>query len=279
MSARLASRAPDPLASIAPLVGEFAASGAVLAHLNRQLDALVHAEGAARARTIRHWQIVDLPAFTLTMFAQGVNREELARSLESWPGDRLIACAWPEATEIETYRCSVPASDVFDPSAHLTDRTRVRLRRGETHLVRARDAVVDLFPSDARGVVLDFALPPQGNVVWTFDAETLRARAAVAADKEAAKLEYLAWTLVELGDPASVPAIEEVFAHPAHFVRWTAVRTAMELDADRGAALLARAADDPHPHVRTAARRARDQLAAAERDADTTAEGDDGSHA
>jgi HEAT repeat protein len=106
-------------------------------------------------------------------------------------------------------------------------------------------------------------------VVWTYDPSTLAAVAPVAADKEDSKLEYIAWTLTELADPetgdkGSAKAIAALLEHPAHFVRWTAVRTAMALDEATGRALLARASEDPHVHVRNAARRALEQLAAME---------------
>jgi hypothetical protein len=145
----------------------------------------------------------------------------------------------------------------------------VRLPRGEARLVRANEDVVDVFVPGARGVILELAPAPVGRVVWTYDPTTLAAVAPVAADKEDSKLEYIAWTLAELadagaGDRASAEAIAALLDHPAHFVRWTAVRVAMELDEPTGRALLARAANDPHVHVRNAAQRALAQLAAAD---------------
>ena len=64
-----------------------------------------------------------------------------------------------------------------------------------------------------------------------------------------------------MGDASSAGVIADLMEHPAHFVRWTAVRAAIELDEGVGLALLERASRDEHPHVRNAAARALAEIA------------------
>jgi hypothetical protein len=241
------------------LLGDFASSDALVDNLNDQLASIANGS-AEHLRAHAYWVLADTRDFRLALYAQEVAGDEGPVALESSPAHRLVACAWPESTKVGVYRAPSAARDVFDPSAILEARGQLALARGATLRVRAYQDVVDIWVPGTRGLVLELVGKPQGQVVWAYDPSTLRALSPIAADKNAAHLEYLAWTLAKIGDSSSVPAIAALTEHPAHFVRWTAVRTVMELDQEQGLTLLERAARDRHPHVSAAARRALAQL-------------------
>jgi HEAT repeat protein len=98
---------------------------------------------------------------------------------------------------------------------------------------------------------------------WTYSRETLRPLKPTPASLSANHLEYAIGTLLHLDHPDAVAALSGLASHPAHHVRWSAIRAVVELDPERGAALLTAALADPHPHVRNAARRGLDQLGGA----------------
>jgi hypothetical protein len=232
------------------LLSRIARSALIRDHLHAEL-ALVVAPGGFPSPPA--WDLLVTDGATLSLVAQ-LGAEEPAPTLETLPRHRLL-CATGRAARVRRFRAP-DVGDVFDPAARLEPLGEVVLAPGEVLAVPARVEAVDTSPPGADGLLLELAGRPTGHIVGVYDAESLRAIAPVAADKDAARLEYMAWALAEMGDPSAAGAIAELFEHPAHFVRWTAVRAAGTLDESVGEALLARAADDPHPHVRRAARSA-----------------------
>lgn len=142
------------------------------------------------------------------------------------------------------------------------DRSRTLVRRG-VHVcppggvmrLRAGIDAPRLLPVDKPVVLLLLASRNVVPLRWEYDEELVPLR-AMAAMNASSRLEYTARLLAELGQRSSVEPLRDLFAHPDHFVRWAAVRAVMKLDFDEGAVLLRRAEDDPHPHVRSAARAA-----------------------
>lgn len=88
-----------------------------------------------------------------------------------------------------------------------------------------------------------------GRATWA----TLAPVEPVADDFQHNRIEHAVGLLATLGHAAVADVVAALYDHPAHHIRWLAVRATMELDPRAGAALLERAVHDPHPHVARAA--------------------------
>lgn len=185
--------------------------------------------------------------------------------LHGSPRHRLLGVFWPEALEVELFRHprSHP-TDVFDRSVALEPLGARTLRRGEVLRQRAWFDVVEPLPAREPAFLLVFASPPVDALRWTYERASLRPLKPTPSSLAATHLEYAIGTLMHLGHPDAAEVIAGLAAHPAHHIRWDAIRAVTELDPARGAALLAAAQDDPHPHVRAAARRGLAALAGSE---------------
>jgi HEAT repeat protein len=85
---------------------------------------------------------------------------------------------------------------------------------------------------------------------------------AIAVDNSASRLEFVISMMCVMKDRSSLPALEGLSAHPAHFVRWAAVQALFRLDRERGITALRNALADRHEHVRNAASRSLAKIAA-----------------
>jgi len=74
-------------------------------------------------------------------------------------------------------------------------------------------------------------------------------------------LQWAAESLAALGCKDAVPALERLYCHPDHFVRWSAISNLIQLDYNKGVSMLVHASSaDDHPHLRTAARKSLEML-------------------
>lgn len=158
------------------------------------------------------------------------------------------------------------------PDAEVTARRPQRLRFdgdetiafGHSGYFKAgRDIFVIRSDGAAPTLVVCFSSAATLTTRWEYDAATLARTRLVAADHSVSRLQLLASVLAEMKDSGAVPALEGLMEHPAHYVRWAALQAIFSLDREHGAALLKRAAADPHEHVRTAAIRSLEKLNAA----------------
>jgi HEAT repeat protein len=122
--------------------------------------------------------------------------------------------------------------------------------------LRARRDVFDFLPLPEARYLLILDGPRVHTQQWVYARETGTPVASLAADPHDARLEAAMRLLRVLGHTAAAPVVASFATHDAHFVRWTAIRHTMGLDPERGVELLRAALDDPHPHVRNAARKA-----------------------
>lgn len=95
---------------------------------------------------------------------------------------------------------------------------------------------------------------PFGDFEWSFSRETLRPVQMNAVKRLDSNLTTIFDLLAAVGSPDSLDQLDTYTKHPAHFVRWRAVQTIGAIDEARGAELVLEAVNDPHPHVREAAR-------------------------
>ncbi|WP_437753451.1 HEAT repeat domain-containing protein [Sorangium sp. So ce1389] len=151
--------------------------------------------------------------------------------------------------------------DVFDRRRRLVRKGQQRLEPGDVALFRAGADLFRLTPSEKPSVMLVFTSGTVAPLRWQYDSETLHPLRAISASPTASRLDYVARLLAEISDASSVPALKSLLDHEDHFVRWSAVRGIMRLDHAEGLAAVRAALEDPHPHVRNAARKALHRVA------------------
>jgi hypothetical protein len=145
--------------------------------------------------------------------------------------------------------------EIFDRTRGLVSLPPVLLRPGEQASFQAHRDVARISAVDSAAVVVGLTRACATRVRWVYDAATLLPVRAEAGDLAAARLEYAMMLLAALEHTEAAPTIASLCDHPDHFVRWSAVRRVMELDASLGESLVRHALNDIHPHVRRAAQR------------------------
>jgi hypothetical protein len=175
----------------------------------------------------------------------------------------VVGVAGPHALQVRRFFQARPfPADLLDRSRRLEDRGCQVVRPGESATLLAGHDVVTVSAKDGPTVALVLEVEESLRMSWRYDGKTLLPVSMVASSGEAARLEFALGVLARLGDQRSTTAVQELFWHPDHVVRWAAVRTLMKLDRSAGLDLLEAALRDPHPHVRQAARTAYQRLGA-----------------
>ena len=172
------------------------------------------------------------------------------------PNDILLGVIGSGRVSVELYRSASPrSSDVFSRQ-HRLERVGTRqVEPGEVIALRAGHDVVDFWAVDADAVIVELALLKADRIVWNYDAETLQAAFASSASVDATRVEYAIELFQLLRYADAVPnLLHLVREHGHHGVRWKAVKAILHLDLAQGISALRIAVDDPHEHVRNAAR-------------------------
>ncbi|WP_224247389.1 HEAT repeat domain-containing protein [Hyalangium gracile] len=173
----------------------------------------------------------------------------------------LVGAMGPAPLEVERHTEEpVARDDVFDPGRRLLPEASRTLLRGDVLVLAAGRDVCVPRPT-APTVIVSVSAGPVRPLRWFYDGTTCRAVRAVAGDPTASRLELTAELLAELGGAAAAPTLIQLTEHPAHHVRWSALRALSRVDTGAAQDRLQLAADDPHPHIRTAARRTLARLA------------------
>ena len=150
------------------------------------------------------------------------------------------------------YRHDGPARDpvVLDRDA--------QLRLVEERLAHPGDALVveawrDVVAISGPGLLLQLDTAPQSAVRWDYDPATLRPRRLIAAGDEIGQVMDALEMLACVAHSDDFDTCAALAAHPAHFVRWQALRAAAAIDPLRARDLLEILREDPHADVRDAA--------------------------
>ncbi|WP_414517059.1 HEAT repeat domain-containing protein [Nostoc sp. PCC 9305] len=152
--------------------------------------------------------------------------------------------------------------EIFDRKKRVVDKGSRILESGDVGLFRAPVDIFRVRPPEKPLILVVFTSKTVAPLLWEYDSSTLFPTRAISADFLSSRLEYTAWMLSELGDDTSIPALKTLLEHEDHYVRWAAIRSVARLDFTQGVNLLHTALEDPHPHIRNAARRSLDKLPA-----------------
>jgi hypothetical protein len=137
---------------------------------------------------------------------------------------------------------------------------REALAAGATRAFRAGRDVAHLGTSLDFTVLLSLIHRQAQPTYRTFDYRTLEGVQLSASDPGTSRLEFATKLLAELDYTPASDAVAGLCEHPLHFVRWSAMRGLARLDPERALPLIEAAMEDPHPHVREAARKSLDRL-------------------
>lgn len=142
----------------------------------------------------------------------------------------------------------------IDGTCRLTHGEHLRVHRGRNGF-EALSASGDVW-------LLQIVLGEYDPLIRHFDRRTLEPRGVSSASFHATRVEFLVDLLSRCASDRGIDTISNVCRESSfHFVRWKAMQTLIEVDTQRGLDELAYArVNDPHPHIRTAARRSLDAL-------------------
>ncbi|MEQ1565949.1 MAG: hypothetical protein ABMA64_09955 [Myxococcota bacterium] len=215
------------------------------------------------------WLLLRTPRFSLGLRTTPRQAETFAGLnlprplLVALPNDVMMGFVGHGTAEVELFRSAFPRDqDVFRTDHHLERLGCREVRDGSILELRAGDDVARFTRTDERLAVLELAILAPRRLVWNYDPDTLQARHAASASVEATRTEFA----IELFERfAYIEAVPNLLAlgrsSPQHWVRWRALTAALKLDLRQSlGSLRAATQDDPHPHVRNAARATLDNL-------------------
>ena len=164
--------------------------------------------------------------------------------------------------EIERYKQDNPYPiEILDKNKYLTQRELIEVNSSEIRCFKAHEDVIRIIEPSEVCIVFYFMTRDLGSIRWAYDLDTLKPSRAIATSMNSSRLQWAADTLVELECINAVPALEHLYGHPDHFVRWSAISNLIQLDSQKGTLLLEKASlNDVHPHVRNAARKSLEML-------------------
>lgn len=204
----------------------------------------------------RDLEILRLRRLSLSVRVQVPEGDAPRSLLYGFCEHHISANVGPGALQIRRWmQRSEGPPEIFDRTRGLVPLPPVLLWPGEQASFHAHRDVARIGAVDSAAVVVGLTRPCATRVRWVYDAATLLPVRAEAGDLGAARLEYAMMLLAALEHTEAAPTIASLSDHPDHFVRWSAVRRVMELDASLGESLVRRALNDIHPHVRRAAQR------------------------
>ena len=142
---------------------------------------------------------------------------------------------------------------ILDRGCELQALSDVQLARGEVFAAEAWSHVVEPY-GDA--LILFLRSAPVYPTQWVYDRETLRPIALVPGSRALDRVQHTLNLLSHIGSAEDAEVCFRLARHPAHAIRWQAVKTACALEHPDAVALLKNAVDDVHPEIREAASQA-----------------------
>ena len=231
--------------------------------INYELDCLLHDSNySLEASTDIDMLVWKSPYFTLLL--KLLIEPQRQDRLFGMPFDHILAPVSARGVTFDRYHQPRPLpNDVFDRTRRIVFAGEETLIPGQSRYFRAGQDIF-LIRNDVSEkeppLLAVFASPDKLSLRWEYDRTTLAPVRAAASDTSASRLEFVAWMMSAMNNHSSLPALEGLLAHPAHFVRWAALKAIYRLDSEKGRELLFAALEDSHEHVRNAARRSLGKL-------------------
>ena len=186
--------------------------------------------------------------FTITLRGLGLVNPRGSNMLAGTAVDLFLAN--PSSVPI-----TIPCFDETCSDRHgITAAAPVQLQPGEIRYFAHTSGKIIHFESVEGGAVLTMRSGPRSRDVWVYDLRTLRRAYKAAVDPNDSRL-VIACRILAASKLSGVSDNLRVLAetHPAHFVRWEALRCLSQIDEQLAFDCLQRAVCDPHEHVSRAA--------------------------
>lgn len=203
---------------------------------------------------------LETPSFKLAI-TQQVNRlsqahESHANEMACYAVDFLTCNLGPGILEFQIYETpDTQDNRLFDRTQkpRLVDQRCLQV--GEVIGVRAGKDILRMVDDPSPDVYQMHCVSTttSSTLVWHYDVATREPLYCTAGNQMSSRLEIAIAVLTRMAGSKALPAIRGLCDHEDHFVRWTAVRSAIALDRHGSLDILERAQTDEHPHVRAAA--------------------------
>ena len=231
---------------------ELVRGGFVRDFVDAELARMIGDPASSRSlvRYDRGLTILRAPAFSLRLVF--LSPQSATAPIASTSRTMLIAAGGKDPIAVEPYALPSRRVDRYRPDDRVRALPSFQLEAGSTTtLLRGRHAY-RLLP-EKRTVLAILELGDTDPFTWQYDPETLAPRKGVQGDLSATRLIETMRLISVWGDASFLPAVEDLFRHPSHAVRWAALQTAWKIAPEHPLALTARAARDPHPDLRAVA--------------------------
>jgi hypothetical protein len=172
------------------------------------------------------------------------------------PTDISMAVVGPGCLRVERYRTTFPLeeSEVCRADHLLETLGTTELTAGiALHLSAQRDPIRFVHCDRPLPVLRMGVQSRSAPLCWHYDTTTGQPIGYSHTNQEASQTEFLLSLIAEQKRRDRIDFVSNALAHPAHAVRWSAVKALWALDSERAAAATRRCLDDSHPHVRNAA--------------------------
>lgn len=199
------------------------------------------------------------------MSRQGLGVENLRGNLVSNRHPILVGQLGSDPVHFTRYRFEAPEGlAIFTPAKlHLVEHGVIE--GGEVAMFADPHEVIDFAPATGSShmlltLVMRTAPAP---LVWLFDRDTMTATRGLSPSDAATRAELLIQMFEGLQYKGAFNLLESlVHKSPYHFLRWRAVQSLLKLHTTDGISAVKHASNDSHPHVRRAAERTLNNLAA-----------------
>jgi hypothetical protein len=210
--------------------------------------------GAGRRAPAGHLRIHDAPQLDVRARVVSGRKARAGAPIVTLTRHTLVGNAGSAAFLVRRWRQPPLPNDVFDPNRRLDACDDVVLEPGEAIALSAPSDAFVLLKNAEPAMALTAAGSHVVPFAWHYDAVSGRPIRLAPVHKEWLYLQELLRLAAAVGDESSAPGLAALYAHPSHFVRWSAASTARRIAPQTGWDLCRALASDPHPQIRAAAR-------------------------
>lgn len=198
--------------------------------------------------------VIESDLFQLNVGVVNTRSTPSTGRIQSLPSHCMLALAAAPLTIAEYLQPDPFPTDDFRRGNKLIEKGTRLWEPPATICIRAGYDILDFRPEGtATSLVINFSSKRFIDYAWEYDRATLCPVRFAPGESNWSRIDYAIQIMAAMGHDEYLPTLIQLAEHPAHFVRWSAIRSVVRLNFEAGMNLLERAGNDPHPHVRNAA--------------------------
>lgn len=240
-----------------PLLSRFLAEGVAERWLTDQLRLLANSEAPQGAWQSKEAEVHRSEGWTLSLAIFG----SPLRFIHLAP---YLAFYAPLVGKLIVDRYKLPVgfrNEVFDPSVRLEPVDQITVLPRQIIRLESAQYAYDFQITEPVPIVRFISRPIQP-LEWLFSKTTLQAWQANDADLHFTQLRVASQVLGKIAHQSSLEPLLKLSRHSHHAVRWAAIQNMGRINRTAALSRVREASSDPHPHIRRAAERTLQQLAA-----------------